>query len=398
MPQLPGCSSQYGEEIESYLAIYAQGLIKASIMTLPESLRCYINATLDEYRQQQRYRHLVDSVSDGVHITQENKRYLSFCSNDYLGIGAALAKRSYKAASGAGASRLITGNHPLYTEVESQLARMKQIQKALLFGSGYLANIGTIPALVSKSDLVLMDKASHACMTDGVRLSGAIWKRFRHNDMEHLDALLSKYRADYHHCLILTETIFSMDGDAAPLDVLADLAHRYDSWLMTDDAHGLGILQTSNPAHIQMGTLSKAAGCYGGYVCGDIALIDLLVNKAFPLIFSTALPPIMLHAIQDALTMMEQEKWRREKVMCHAKNLCKRLRLDEPVSPIIPLIIGDNERVIEYQAKLKEQGILVSAIRPPTVPAGTARLRLSLSAAHSDDDIERLAEVVAALQ
>lgn len=362
--------------------------------THSSSLDIALHEMLRKTAASERTRTLKTHSNNGVYVQHGGTEYLSFCSNDYLGIAQTLLSAP-DLPIGSGASRLLTGNHPLYAEVEKTLATMKGTQAALLFGSGYLANIGTIPVLVGKDDVVLMDKASHACMIDGVRLSGAAWYRFRHNDMAHLEQLLAKHRDKHTRCLILTETVFSMAGDRAPLADIATLAETHDAWLMTDDAHGFGLpVDAPNPAHIQMGTLSKAAGCYGGYVCGSQALIDTLINHASPLIFSTALPPSLLQSIMDALELMQDEPERATQVMALATRLTDALDLPKAQSAIIPIILGDNEAALQMQNTLKRQGILVSAIRPPTVPEGTARLRISVSAHHRQADVDRLVEAL----
>jgi 8-amino-7-oxononanoate synthase len=330
--------------------------------------------------------------TDGVWVLQDGQRYLSFCSNDYLGIAATLAKHpATLGAYGAGASRMVTGSHPAYAELESTLAAMKGAEAAWVFGSGYLTSLGTIPALVGAGDLVLMDRLSHACMIDGVRLSGARFYRYQHNDLAHAEALLQKHRGAHRHCIILTETVFSMDGDRAPLAALAALAQKHDAWLMSDDAHGFGLpYAVPNPAHIQMGTLSKAAGAYGGYVVGEAALIDHLITHARTALFSTALPQALVESALAGLRIMRDEPKRGQRVMRHAQRVCEALGRGAPESVIIPIILGDNATVMQAQQTLRAEGILVSAIRPPTVPTGTARLRISLSAAHSNAEVERL--------
>jgi 8-amino-7-oxononanoate synthase len=337
-------------------------------------------------------RTLTKSMCDGVMVTQHGKTYLSFCSNDYLGLR---NNPPQQQVTGAGASRLVTGNHPAYARLEALLAMMKGTEAALVFGSGYLANLGTIPALVGKGDLVLMDRFSHACMIDGVRLSEARWMRYRHNDMEHLQTLLETHRAKHRYCLILTETVFSMDGDRAPLTEIHRLAEAHDAWLMTDDAHGFGLpAPYPNPAAIQMGTLSKAVGVMGGYVAGSQALIDHLVNHARSVIFSTALPIAVVEASTAALQLMQSELERGERVMRYAAYVTDALILPPAQSAIVPIIIGENEAAFAVQERLKGRGILVSAIRPPTVPNGTARLRVCLSAAHSEAQVTELVEAL----
>ena len=239
-----------------------------------------------------------------------------------------------------------------------------------------------------------MDRLSHACMIDGVRLSGAQLRRFQHNDMEHLEALLRAHRPKARHCIILTETIFSMDGDAAPLDALSALATQYDAWLMTDDAHGFGIVNHPNPALVQMGTLSKAAGCYGGYVCGSRSFIDMLKNHARTVMFSTALSEVMLHATADALQCIQEEPQRREQVKRHVEYLCDAFHLPRSPSAIVPFVLGDNDTVLRAHYHLKKCGVFVPAIRPPTVPKGTARLRICVNALHQQEHLDELINAI----
>ena len=253
--------------------------------------------------------------------------------------------------------------------------------------------MGAIAALMGKGDLILADKLIHACMIDGAQLSGAQMKRFAHNDMAHLETLLKAHRKDYGDCLILTETVFSMDGDVAPIEQMMALARRYDAWVMSDDAHGLGIVP-SVPVDIQMGTLSKAAGVYGGYICGSRALIDYMVNQARSLIFTTALPPALLAASFVALQIMRSQPRLGAQALANARLFTACLGMDEARSHIVPIIIGDAARTIEASHILRDAGYWVSAIRPPTVPAGTSRLRFTFSALHQSHEIESLAECI----
>lgn len=337
----------------------------------------------------------------GAQVRRGGKTLISFSGNDYFGLSrhpavieaatAALAQFG----AGAGASRLITGSHPLYAGLERELATFKETEAACVFGSGYLANLGTISALVGKSDLILADRLAHACMLDAARLSGATMYRFAHNSIEHCRALLQENRADFHHCLILTETVFSMDGDRAPVGKLAALAKEFDAWLMTDDAHGLGLpLNESAKADIQLGTLSKGVGGYGGYVCGSQALVEYLHNAARSFVFSTGLPPATIAAAAAALRVMREEPSRCARPLELAALFCKKSGLPAPSSAIVPLVIGESEKALEASAKLEAEGFLVSAIRPPTVPEGTARLRIAFSSDHHEPDVERLASVV----
>jgi 8-amino-7-oxononanoate synthase len=348
--------------------------------------------------------------SDGIHVARGGRRLLSFCSNDYLNLTQHPAiKQAAKAAidrygAGAGASRLITGSHPLYAELEERLARLKGAEAACVFGSGYLANTGIIPALVGKGDLIVADALAHSCIRTGATLSGAEIKLFRHNDVDHARELLAAHRGAHPHALLVTEGVFSMDGDLAPLHELADLAQRYDAWLMTDDAHGIGVLGRGRGStfsghdvpHVplQMGTLSKAIGSYGGYLCASRPVIDLMQNRARTLIYSTGLPPAAVAASIAALDLIESNPDYAALPLQKAKHFTALTNLPQATSPIVPLLIGDDDRTMASAKLLEDEGFLVIGIRPPTVPAGTARLRFTFSAAHENRDIERLAAVV----
>jgi 8-amino-7-oxononanoate synthase len=348
--------------------------------------------------------------SDGVWVTRGGRKLLSFCSNDYLNLTQHPAiKQAAKDAidrygAGAGASRLITGSHPLYADLEARLARLKGTEASCVFGSGYLANTGIIPALVGKGDLIVVDELAHSCIRTGASLSGADIKLFRHNDVDHARELLAAHRKAHQHVLLVTEGVFSMDGDLAPLHELADLAQRHDAWLMTDDAHGIGVLAQGRgstfaggePPHVplQMGTLSKAIGSYGGYLCASQAVIDLMQNRARTLIYSTGLPPAAVAASIAALDLIESDPDFAALPMQKAKRFTALTNLPQATSPIVPLLIGDEDRTMASAKLLEDEGFLVVGIRPPTVPAGTARLRFTFSSAHEDRDIERLASVV----
>lgn len=341
----------------------------------------------------------------GVLVQSGEKPLVSFSCNDYLGLShhpkvikaAANALKTYGA--GAGASRLVTGNHPLYAQLETRLAEMKGTQAACVFGSGYLANLGTIPALVGAGDLIIMDKFSHACMLDAARLSGATVMRFAHNNLEHCRMLLEANRADHQNCLILTETVFSMDGDRAPIPALAKLAEEFDGWLMTDSAHDLFSPTTlhPSPSTISMGTLSKAIGSYGGYVCGSYTLVEYLKTSARSLIYSTALPPTSVAASIAALEIITSSPELCEAPLENARYFTTRLGMETAQSAIVPVILGDNEKALAASAILKEKGFLVTAIRPPTVPQHTARLRFAFSAAHTKAQIDAVAAIVKGL-
>lgn len=335
----------------------------------------------------------------GARVRRGGKEYVSFSCNDYLGlahdprvIGAAREALD-RYGAGAGASRLITGSHPPYVELERVLAEIKGTERALVFGSGYLANLGVIPALVGRNDLILADRFSHACTWDGARLSGANVMRFAHNRVEHCHELLKQHRAGFDRCLILTETVFSMDGDCAPVAELGALAHDHDAWLMTDDAHGLGIC-SADPADVQMGTLSKAAGSYGGYVCARSEVIALLENRARSLLFATGLPPASVAAATAALRIMRDDQGLVKKPLENARRFTAALGRQPAQSPIVPVILGQAGAALAASAMLEAHGYLVVAIRPPTVPQGTARLRFAFSALHEEHDVDRSAALL----
>jgi 8-amino-7-oxononanoate synthase len=350
------------------------------------------------------------AAGDGVHVIRNGRTLVSFCSNDYLNLSqhpkvkraAAAAAETYGA--GAGASRLVTGSHPLYAALESRLAKLKGTEAACVFGSGYLANSAIIPALVGPGDAILIDELAHASMHSGARLSGATIMPFRHNDVADLRALLERERARFQHALIVTEGVFSMDGDVAPLSDLSALAQRFDAWLMSDDAHGVGVLGqgrgsafvTDPPAAIplQMGTLSKAIGSYGGYLCASRDVIALMQNRARPLIYSTGLPPAAIGAAIAALDIIESEPDYTALPLQKARAFTRAANLPAAASAIVPITIGDADAALRASALLEDEGFLVVAIRPPTVPEGTARLRVTFNAAQPDESIERLAHIV----
>jgi 8-amino-7-oxononanoate synthase len=362
------------------------------------SLDLFARNALDAIDARQQRRVLVESVRDGVQIRRDGVDYISFACNDYLGLAqrpevldAARAVLE-KAGGGAGASRLVSGNHDHYAPLEQALAAHKGQEAGLVFGSGYLTNLGIIPALVGKGDLVLLDKLAHACMLDGAVLSGATMKRFRHNDALHLRALLEEDREHYRNVLIVTEHIFSMDGDRAPLQKMSDIAREYDAWLMADDAHGLGFFEqhASLGVDIWMGTMSKALGSYGGYVTGSKALIDYLVSAARSLVFTTGLPPATCAGALMALRIMQREPELAKRAHAHAMRVAKALKLPEPAAAILPVMLGTEEAALAASTALREYGLYVQAIRPPTVPPGTSRLRLAFSADHTDAQVDLL--------
>jgi len=347
---------------------------------------------------------------DGVMVERGGRRLVSFSCNDYLGLSShpALAEAARKATEkfglGAGASRLVTGNHPLYDELEARLAALKGTAAACVFGSGYLANTGIVPALVGDEDLVAIDALAHACLWAGARLSGATVLPYRHNDMTHLKTLFEQHRSRHRRALVLTDGVFSMDGDLAPLAALGRLAGDFEAWLMTDDAHGIGVLGdgrgatfvAATPADVplQMGTLSKAIGAYGGYLCASAPVIDLIKNRARTFVYSTALPPAIVAAAIAALDIIAVDRELTAQPLRKAQAFTRRTGLAEAASPIVPVVVGTAERALAAARMIEAEGFLAVPIRPPTVPEGTARLRFAFTARHDDADIARLADLV----
>jgi 8-amino-7-oxononanoate synthase len=375
------------------------------------SLDDFAAAKLRELEARELRRTLIDTArTDSVWMERHGRRLLSFSCNDYLNLSQHPAVREAamtairRFGTGAGASRLVTGNHPLYAELEAKLARLKGGEAACIFGSGYLANAGIIPALVGTDDLILVDALAHACIWAGAKLSGATVTTFRHNDVAHAAALLAQHRARHPHALIATEGVFSMDGDLAPLRTLAMLAVEHDAWLISDDAHGLGVLGGGRgssfaegepaPVPLQMGTLSKALGSYGGYLCASEPVIDLIKTRARPLIYSTGLPPASVAAASAALDVIAREPALTALPLAKAKRFTRAAGLPEAQSPIVPVVLGAARAALEAARLLEQDGFLVVPIRPPTVPEGTARLRLSFCAQHPDAEIDRLAAVI----
>lgn len=310
-----------------------------------------------------------------------------------------------KEGFGSGASRLVCGNMSAHRRLEKRLASFKGTEECLVFSTGYMANVGIISSLFGRGDLILSDRLNHASIIDGILLSGAAFKRYPHKDMAALERLLEESSA-YQKKVIITDTVFSMDGDIAPLDRIAELAKQHHAMVMVDEAHGFGVLGThgkgaveqfglQNDIDIQMGTLSKAAGAFGAYCCGSRDLIEYLVNKARSVIYTTGMPPAMAAAAEAAVDIIKEEPQRRESV----KRLSDRVRSElkesgfntgESQTPIIPVIVGDSAQAVEFSTRLLERGIFVQAIRPPTVPQNTARLRITVMATHRQEDLDSL--------
>jgi 8-amino-7-oxononanoate synthase len=346
---------------------------------------------------------------DGLWVERGGRRLLSFSCNDYLNLSHHPAVKAAAVAAvdtygvGAGASRLVSGDHPLLGELETRLARLKGTEAACLFGSGYLANLGVIPTFAGPGDLILVDALAHACIWAGAKLSGAEVISFRHNDMGHLAELLAQKRAGAGRTLVATDGVFSMDGDLAPIDVLSELCAAHDAWLLTDDAHGVGVVGEGRGSKalfpgaavpLQIGTLSKAIGGYGGYVCASAPVIDLLKTRARPVIYSTAPPPSVIAAAIAAIDIIESDAALVARPLARARAFTEALNQPLAQSPIIPVIIGAAADTLAASRALEDQGFLVVAIRPPTVPVGAARLRVAFTAGHSEDDVQRLAEAI----
>lgn len=337
---------------------------------------------------------------------------VNFGSNDYLGlasdprvIDAARAAIS-RFGVGAGASPLVSGWKEPHQRLAKELAEFEGAAAVALFPTGFAANLGTITAIVGKTDAIYCDRLNHACLIDGARLSGASLRVYPHNDAERLEEILTRDRGRFRRSLIATDGVFSMDGDLAPLDRLAEIAERFEAILLVDEAHGTGVFGTDgrgasshfgvcDRVHVRVGTLSKALGSLGGFVAGSKRLIDHLINRSRTMIYSTALPPSCAAAAMEALRIARAEPWRRERVHRLGEILRQDLRREgwtvvPSTGPIVPVIVGDADRALDLARRLDERGFLVGAIRPPTVPEGTSRLRISLSAMHTDEHVASL--------
>ena len=343
---------------------------------------------------------------EGPWVERGGRRLLSFSCNDYLNltthpaVKAASARAVEDYGTGGGASRLVTGDHPLLGALEERLARLKGTEAACLFSSGYMANVGTIPTFAGAGDAIFIDDTAHACLWAGTKLSGATTFIFRHNDVAHLVELLQQHRTSFTSALILTEGVFSMDVDLAPLGAISAAARAHDAWLLTDDAHGVGVLAEGRGSaalfpeariDLQMGTLSKALASAGGYVCGSREAIDLLKTRARTVIYTTSLPPASAAAALAALDIIESDPALCAAPLAKARAFTRATNLPDAQSPIVPIILGEPEAALAASRALEADGFLVVAIRPPTVPAGTARLRLAFSAGQPDEEIARLA-------
>jgi len=380
-----------------------------------EQLKALRAASLD--------RHLREiSSSQGPEIEIDGRRFVNFSSNDYLGLAndSRLRKAAIEAVNefgvGAGASRLISGTQSPHVRLERALAKWKGTEASLCFSSGYAAALGVIGALVSKNDVVLLDKLCHASLIDGAKLSGAILRIFPHNNLRKLESLLDWARREYpgKRILIVTESVFSMDGDRAPLRDLIELKKRFGALLMLDEAHAVGVIgangrglaaeeNASEDVDVQMGTLSKALGTSGGYICGSRNLIEWLINRARSFIYSTAPSPAIAAAALAAVNFLESSEGEKRRVLLWERiKLLRELLLVNAMnkqrsaasSAIFPWIVGDEQVALDLAAALKSEGFLVPAIRYPTVAKGSARLRITVTALHTEDQIRALSEAI----
>jgi 8-amino-7-oxononanoate synthase len=380
------------------------------------SMDASLQAQLDKRREQFLYRQRTNVTSGcGAKLQVDGRSLVNFCSNDYLGlaghpaIAAALKSGADTYGTGSGASHLISGHSAAHQQLEEQLAEFTGRPRALLFSTGYMANMGVINALVGRHDLVLQDQLNHASLLDGGWLSRADSKRYKHNNLEHLQQQLEQSGA--HRKLIVTDGVFSMDGDLAPLPEISTIAAKQNGWLMVDDAHGVGVLGATGGGIVEaqnlsidqvpilMGTLGKSFGTFGAFVAGSEALIETLIQFARTYIYTTALPPAIACATSASLQVIRKEQWRRD----HLQRLIERFRrgaqqiglqLMASETPIQPILVNDDQLVVAINQQLRESGFMVGAIRPPTVPKGTGRLRITLSASHTEQQVDQLLDAL----
>ncbi len=354
---------------------------------------------------------------DGTGLVVDGRRLTGFASNDYLGLAAhpelieALGRAARQWGVGAGAAHLLGGHRQVHAALEADLAHWTGRERALLFSTGYLANLGVLQALLQPGDRCVQDKLNHACLLDGARLSGATLRRYRHGDVAAAERQLESDPATA--ALLATDGVFSMDGDVAPLPALAAACRRHGAVLMVDDAHGIGVLGPEGAgslaeagigqdrAPVLMATLGKALGVAGAFVAGPAALIDGLVQFARPHVYSTAPPPALAAATRVAVRLAREEAWRRERLAAHVAHfrdgaVRRGLTLADSRTPIQPVLVGASAAALAAARALEAAGFFVPAIRPPTVPAGTARLRVTLTAAHAADEVERLLDALQA--
>ena len=367
-------------------------------------------ARLRQLAEQSLIRHLIPLESaTGPTVQIAGRRVILLSSNDYLGLAThpdvvqAAVRATQQYGTGSGASRLVCGTLPPHQQLESALASFKHTEAALVFGSGYAANTGIIPSLIKQGGLILIDRLCHGSLFDGCRLSGADVRVFRHRDSEHVESLLKRRRST-RSTLIVTDGLFSMDGDLAPLPDLAALAKRYDASLYVDDAHGTGVmgqtgggtlehfhLESMVPFH--MGTLGKSLGSSGAYAVGPRDLVDYLINTCRPFMLTTAPPPSAMAAAAAALAVVQREPERRARLWSNRQRLYDGLqrsgfRLTQTEGPILPILVGDAKKAVSFSGKLLAQGVFAPAIRPPTVPRSTSRIRVTVTSEHTSEQID----------
>ncbi len=373
-----------------------------------------IKRELDSIKEKGLYRSLKNiSSPTGTVVTINGKRYLNFCSNNYHGLANHpalvnhLKESGQKWGIGAGASRLICGNMEIHQELEQRIAEFKGAPAGLILSSGYMTNLGLLGTLGTEDTTIFSDRLNHASIIDGCRLSKAKIRVYNHMDMDHLDGLLKKDHSP--RKIIITEGVFSMDGDIPPLDTLYEIKNRYGALLIVDDAHATGVLGRSGRGSaeywnmegkidVQMGTFSKAFGTYGGFICSSPLIKEYFINRCRPLIFNTAIPPVIADLTIKAMDIFESNTMFISRLR-HNIALFKQLMKErgfkiDSCTPIIPIIIGDSDKTVSISNRLMERGIFISAIRPPTVPEGTSRLRITLSSAHTSHQIEQLADTL----
>ena len=373
---------------------------------------------LDRRRAEHLYRRRrVAEGMQGPVLRVDGRELVAFCSNDYLGLAAdprlveAMQRGAARYGVGSGAAHLVSGHSAAHHALEEELAAFVQRPRALLFSTGYMANLGVLSALLGRGDEVLEDRLNHASLLDGGLLSGARLRRYAHADA---DAAAAALAASGGETLLATDGVFSMDGDLAPLSGLAAACTRHVAWLMVDDAHGLGVIGEGgrgavshfglgvDDVPILMGTLGKAFGSFGAFVAGSQDLVETLIQRARPYIYTTASPPAVAEATREALRIVQAEEWRRERLRAlvgrfRAGVQALGLPLGDSPTPIQPVLLGESARALRWSEALERRGLLVTAIRPPTVPAGSARLRVTLSAAHTEAQVDRLIDALGAI-
>ena len=348
---------------------------------------------------------------DAVRVKRNDIEYIMMASNNYLGltheprVQQAAMQAIQRYGTGSGGARLTSGSFPLFKELEIAIANFKGTEQSLVFNTGYMANVGTITALMNKHSVIISDELNHASIIDGCRLSGAHIERYKHKDVEHAEYILKNYKSAYK--MIITDGVFSMDGDIAPLDRLYALSKEYDALLMVDDAHATGVIGNGRgTAHhfgltdvdVQLGTLNKALGSVGGYVAGRKELIEYLINYSRSFIFSTALSPADIGAALEALRIVRDEPSVVDTLRDNTVYMAHKLQamgIDcDDETPIFPIVVGENDRALTLARELEERGIIITAIRPPTVPVGESRLRMTVTAAHSKEQLDYVAQTL----